>query len=116
MRKIKIKIPLYTGDFIIIQTDDFKKVEDKYNLTDLNRYSAIAFSRPNKNEYSRYFMVCRSNVDAGIIAHECLHIANNIFKDSGITTDNINDEPHAYLLGWLVEECHKFLNIKKANA
>ena len=42
---------------------------------------------------------------AGTIAHECYHAANYIYRLIGANADLENDEPFAYLLGHLVEEC-----------
>jgi len=41
---------------------------------------------------------------ADTIAHEAYHLCNQLFKSMGATVDVNNDEPHAYLLGWLVQQ------------
>jgi len=46
----------------------------------------------------------------GIIAHEAKHLVNNIFIEIGHTLDCYNDEPEAYLLGWIVNRIHELLN------
>lgn len=35
------------------------------------------------------------------LAHECVHAKNIIFRDRGIENDMHNDEPEAYLVGYL---------------
>jgi hypothetical protein len=105
-----IKIPIYSGKLIIIQSDNFSDIEKKYNLVSLEDYSAFCFKKQNNS--STYVMVFGVDVTAGIIAHESFHVVTTLFEDSLITIDNNNDEPAAYLLGWIVEQCHKFLNIK----
>lgn len=69
---------------------------------DINQYeSFVTF----QNEVIYIFV--RSKTDAGVIAHESIHIANYIFKHANIEFDINNDEPYAYLMGWVVEEIHK---------
>ena len=41
------------------------------------------------------------------IAHESLHLTSFLFLRKGIKPDLNNDEPQAYLLGWLVGEIYK---------
>ena len=47
---------------------------------------------------------------AATIAHECYHAANYIYKRIGAKIDMENDEPFAYLLDFLVEECTGVVN------
>ena len=46
----------------------------------------------------------------GIIAHESKHLVNNIFIEISHDLDRHNDEPEAYLLGWIVDRIHELLN------
>ncbi len=41
---------------------------------------------------------------ADTIAHEADHLCNQLFQRMGATVDVGNDEPHAYLLGWIVQQ------------
>jgi len=44
------------------------------------------------------------------IAHEAIHIKNMVYSHSGIKHDLSNDEPEAYLTGWIVGQiynCYK---------
>lgn len=112
MRKKKINIPLYGGKLIIHQSNNFKKLEKKYNLTDTSGCDALAFQLNKKNGCGRFFMLFEKNITPSIIAHECNHIVNLIFKHCYVDLDLENDEAQSYLLGWLVKQCHKFLKIK----
>lgn len=112
MKKKKIKIPIYYGDLFLIQTDDFEKVEKKYNLTSLHGVYACAWDNPKKNGESRFYMLFSYDCDPVDIAHEALHVTNFICKSRNISVDMNNDEPRAYLLGWIVQQCHDFLKIK----
>lgn len=41
--------------------------------------------------------------DHGTIAHEAHHVANIILADRGVVASRENDEPQAYLEGWIVK-------------
>ncbi len=60
-----------------------------------------------------FYMAFEKKPTASIIAHESVHIKNKIFNHCHVELDINNDEPEAYLLDWIVEQCHKFLIIKK---
>lgn len=49
-------------------------------------------------------------IDFDTIAHEVTHIKNMVMVHAGIKHDFNNDEPEAYLVGWLVGEIVKALN------
>lgn len=52
--------------------------------------------------------------DVGTVAHEVTHVKNMVYKHAGIKHDPTNDEPEAYLVGWLTNEIHKaYLEFKK---
>ena len=104
MKRKKIKIPVYGGNLYLIQTEDFKSIEDKYRLQDTSLFDAFTF--PLNGDY---FMCFGKKWDYNIIAHESLHVVSDLFNDCNITMDLNNQEPQCYLLGWVVEQCHKFL-------
>ena len=110
MRKTKVKIPLYCGDLIIIQTNNFKKIETKYNLHLIIGYEAIVF-KDHKNGYTRYVMVFNKTPTPSVIAHEALHVVCKVFYDRNMELDNLNDEAQCFLLEWVVNKCHKFLKV-----
>ncbi len=43
----------------------------------------------------------------GLITHEVTHIKNMVYKHAGIKHDPNNDEPEAYLSGWIADEIYK---------
>ncbi len=112
MLKKKIKIPIYFGDLILIQSDDFEGLSEKYELKDLPAFDAVVFPKHLKNGYTVYYLIVKEEVHPKIIAHEVVHIVNNIYHDRGIDLDVLNDEPQAYLTGWVTEQCYKYLKIK----
>lgn len=53
--------------------------------------------------------------DINTICHEAVHIKNAVFMHSGMTHDPNNDEPEAYLLGWIAEQISlAWLEFKKS--
>lgn len=116
MQKKKIKIPIYFGDLIIIQVEDSKEINtiiQKYNIIIINNPSAFTFRNNHNNGYTEYIMVFEKETNPRIIAHESLHIVRYMFEDRKMFFEtNENDEAQCYLLGWIVGECHKFLDKK----
>lgn len=112
MRKKIIKVPIYNGNLVLIETEDFKPIEKKYNLSNTSTYNAFVFAKDGKNTIE-YIMVFRpETIDPGVIVHESVHIVNELFYNKGIKPDLLNDEPQAYLLQWVFEQAMKFY-IKK---
>lgn len=105
MKRKKIKVPIFIGSLSLYECEDFKEVVKKYNLTDASACSAFAFK--NKSEYVMAFLKDHSNND---VAHESLHVVDYIFRDIGADMGSENKEVQCYLLGWVVEQCHKFLD------
>lgn len=111
MRQKTIKIPIYGGRLTMIFTEDLYEVEKKYKLPSLSDYGAVAFRSGNRY---RHYVVAFSDLDhLSNVAHEIVHIKNYIYSDCVIELDRHNDEPEAYLTGWLFDEIYKFLNPKK---
>lgn len=111
MRKKTIDIPIYFGELKIIKCKNLKKVYKKYDLGKYKNQGAISFGT-FKNGYTIYYIAFSTDyTDNRTIAHECLHTVGKIFYDRCIYMDITNDEPQCYLLGWLVDECNKFLKI-----
>lgn len=108
MKFKQIFIPIYFGKLIIIVTDDYAKVDAMYNtqIQD-NLYEAVVFEIKDRDEHVVVFKEGR--ISWSVIAHEVVHIVNRIFLKCGIELDRENDEPQAYLTGWVMNEIDKFL-------
>lgn len=107
---IKIKeviIPIYFGTLVIIVTDNWEEVNTIYDKTDIDGalYEGVFFEVKNKDEY----VVAIKRTDWSVIAHEAVHVVNAIFLNCGVILNRKNDEPQAYLTGWVVNEIDKFL-------
>lgn len=107
MKDKVIPIPIYFGKLIIVMVDNWKEVDEKYNTKiDENLYEAVMFEITDKNEY----VIAIKMIDWSIITHEVVHIVNAIFLKCGIELDRNNDEPQAYLTGWIVNEIDIFIH------
>lgn len=115
MRKKIIKVPIYFGNLVMLQTNKFEKVNKNYNSDfikeDNDIYDAVVFKNTKKH-INQYIVVFRKNTNYAVIAHETVHLVNTIFKDHGVELDLDNDEPQAYLTGWIFNKIDKFLNKK----
>ena len=110
----KVKIPIYYGTLVIIYTDNLQEVCDKYGISgDASGTDALVFSDTDKNGVSRFF-ACFSErgLTGSIMAHESVHIVNDIFSSRGVKLDPSNGEPQAYLTGWIFEQIETFLKNK----
>jgi len=106
MRNKTIDIPIYFGKLTILLTDDWMELDILYKIkVDNNLYDAVVFEIKDNDEY----IVAIKKVEWSIIAHEVVHIVNAIFLNCGIELDRRNDEPQAYLTGWITNEIDKHL-------
>jgi hypothetical protein len=112
MKKKTIKVPLYCADLILYKCSDISEMESKYDLVGLHGYEAVSFKHPRKDGYSRYIIAFDEDPTINTIAHESLHVVSDLFEDHCIKMDLNNQEPQCYLLGWVTEQCCKFLNKK----
>lgn len=113
MIKKEIRIPIYHGYLIIILTEDFKDVNEEYNTTFDKTFQAGVFDVITEDGHIKYVVAFDKTTTGMTIAHECVHLVNKMFIDRNIKLDLLNDEPQAYLMGWLFKQCEDFL--KKHN-
>ncbi len=109
--KKKFNIPLYECDLTIIQGSNIKKESDRYGIDIDAGFEALVF-KERKKGYS-IVMIFEDGTTPEIIAHESLHVVTYVFDRCCMTISNNNDESAAYLLGWVVEKCHKVLKLKQ---
>ena len=107
MRKKTIKIPIYGAGLTIILDKDLTYVEKKYKTSCLDNFGAVTLI--NESKYRQYVVAFTDKEHLSNIAHEIVHIKNYIFLDCAMQLDRINDEPEAYLTGWLFDEIYNFL-------
>ena len=118
--KKKISSQIYPVDYCFIYSDETLTIKENYNLSDeivegINQCHAIitGIDKSFKRETVIIFFNKKKELKHGYISHECFHAANYTMQFIGWEFDPENDEPIAYLLTWLVDECYKFLNSQK---
>lgn len=113
--KIKeIEIPIYYGNLILVKTNNLKKLNRKFTIDgDITKlFGAVTFTQHDKDGFTKYIIAFnKEDITPSLIAHEAVHLVNYIFRDRLIYLDSLNDEPQAYLTGWIVDQCHKFFKI-----
>lgn len=114
--KMKVKtinVPIYDCYLTIIFTKDLNEVVKKYKLEgNWGEFGALTFE---DNPKSRYYVTAFTDADhLSNIAHEVVHIKNNIFLGINAKVDLHNDEPEAYLTGWLFDQINNFLKTFKS--
>ena len=122
MRIKKVKIPIYDYRLTLIESFDPVEMAEYFHKTKLrfvrNEIYAHAVDHIRIEKGERwlcvYLVFNRKNkwvkMSHSAIAHECNHITNYIFDS--IDAKHYADEPHCYLLQWLVKTTNEFLGIK----
>jgi hypothetical protein len=106
----RITIPVYLGTLVLIQLDDLMNIPAQWKPADSNLcgYDGITYFVENYRGYRFFVIAVTENTSSHVIAHEALHCVNKIFEHRGIEYSLVNDEHAAYLLGWIVRQCHKY--------
>lgn len=111
MIKKKIKIPIYGCELTMILYDNLDYIEKKYNTHSLKDFGAVTLK--DDNSYRHYIVAFTDADHLSNIAHEIVHLKNFIYLDCAMELDRHNDEPEAYLTGWLFDLIYNFIkNIK----
>ena len=110
-------LPIYKGKVIIILSNDLEQVKKTYPDFHKDKVFASAIYDDYKGWKGYYFILdpTNENFSLGIIAHECFHISNMILSHIGHIADLVNDETHAYLIGYLCDEVYDFMQKKLTN-
>ncbi len=109
-------IPLYGTrssklHIIIVDQKDWDKTQDLLNLFSDTHDSIFSYNEVSafatvteKFGVSNFWIVIKNNpkcMTMDTVGHEIVHTVNAIFKSRGIKLDVDNDEPQAYLTGWM---------------
>jgi hypothetical protein len=106
MKSKTIEVPIYGCDLTIILTKDLNEVVRKYKLKgEFSEFGALTFE--DKSKYRHYIVAFTDANHLSNIAHEIVHIKNYIFLGINAKVDLHNDEPEAYLTGWLFDKIYE---------
>jgi len=112
MKKLDFNIPIYYAKVTLIITDDYKEIERLYDVKVGDRpYEGFSFDVEGEDEY----VIVISNINWSIISHEVVHVVNMIFSQCHIELDLKNDEPQAYLTGYIIKQIEGFLKENNNN-
>jgi len=104
MKKTRISIPLYFQELDIVIVNDFSKLNTFYNTSFSNEnYDGFVFN------HGDIIVLVIKRPDWSVICHEIVHVVNEIFIKCNIQLDRNNDEPQAYLTGFIAEEINKII-------
>ena len=81
MKKKTIKIPLYYGELKIIKAKNMSKVAKKYKL-DCAKFKAVVW-RDETRDYLSLFVAFSKNSKIDVVAHEAVHLVNQVFFTHG---------------------------------
>jgi pyruvate kinase len=125
MRKIKskktdtyffkkaVKIPIYSGYFIMIFSNDGEKIRKVVKCNPLAYIYAYTFHNFIYNKYESFCVVFNfwdtTKITLGTIMHEITHAGNRILKARDIGADQEDDEAEAYLKGFLGDCVENFM-------
>lgn len=110
------KIPIYGISFTAVLFETTKELKEQFKDSNISvdNFDGLVFE-----DDERYYVCFRKYIDGtqyptpGIIAHEAKHLVNNIFIHIQCELNLFNDEPECYLLGYVVDILHAFINNRK---
>jgi hypothetical protein len=112
IRKKKLKVPIYKKQTLeLYEFETHKEILKLFKLGKKigggNTFQIIDGKHPKWA-----IAINKDSKRPDIFAHEAFHAACNILDKAGVGLDYDNQEPHAYLIQWIVGECHKFYKVK----
>lgn len=109
----KFDLEIYPCTIHVHCLDNMKHLEYRYkiNISDSEQYEGFVFEI-NEGE-GIYHIAVRTDTTPDIVAHECKHLVNMIFKYCHLKLDVDNDEAECYLLEWTVKKVYDVINGNK---
>jgi len=110
----ELKIPLYRGRMVIIFTNDTVRL--KKHIPSFNDEYIYAHTLLTNWKGEQGFIIVLNfkskyrEIHNGTITHESIHAADFIAQERGIVPDFSNDEPIAYLAGYITDEIYKLMD------
>lgn len=97
----RVKVPIYNRHVYI--SFDREKVSKKFNVDISEGFAGITIKLdPIIIVFIDEDLYCQN-----FLTHESIHAAGFVLEMAGIDIDIENDEPLAYLAGWIAEEINK---------
>lgn len=110
----RIAIPIYECDLIVCIGDSIEESVDAIprrhkEMVDLSNFDnscqGVSFVR------HPFYILCftTESIGSGIVHHEIGHVTRSLMCDIGFKIYADNDEPLAYLEGWMSDKVYAFL-------
>ena len=122
LTETEIKIPIYEQKLIVIIYDEVSEIREYSNKRDFGDHLNFHTTRGfviridgvfHMGIFNRFEKDPNNFKKEEVVAHECLHLMHRLFSSIKHITDKHNDEPEAYLMGWLVNQVHQALHKKE---
>lgn len=110
-----VEIPIFYGNFIILFSNDSKKVAkfvkaDPDRVSYLYAHSFSAFLCGGKESFAVCFNFWNiMPITTGTIMHETNHAGNRLMLAREFEPDWVNDEAESYIKAWMADEIEKFM-------
>jgi hypothetical protein len=118
-----IEMGIYPRTLFVVRGMDKRKVmQDNFMarngndilFDDNTTTEACEWEVIERKSHTHGFLVwIRGNASTDTIAHESTHVAFETFRDIGGVADENNQEPFAYLVGWIAKHIKDVLNYKE---
>lgn len=109
-KHLEVSVPLYGVVFMCFPN---KEAETKWlGYEDMNDNYAAQVSVGKSDQGVEYVSMCFRSIDeycTETLTHECVHAAWRVLEIVGITVSVDNQEPLAYLTGWLSRQVNNFM-------
>jgi hypothetical protein len=104
-------IPVWDAAITVVVFDDFAAARGKYDKSlgvdpePVDCHGCVVWKGTTVMMFLR-----RRGLSYGVLSHEATHTANRVLGGLGVPLKEENDEPFAYLCGWIVDRTVKWLN------
>lgn len=110
-RIARLRVPLYGVEVIICPTKQDAEKEMWAGVLSSNFMAQVTTGVDNKTGVECVAIIFRSLDDycTETLAHECVHAAWRVLELVGVKSDVDNQEPLAYLTGWISRQVNNFM-------
>lgn len=109
-----IELPIYYAEVVVI-IDNWVEANKKFKLElKEGEFNSDAITIVDEDRTKEVYILFKSDgLTIGNLCHELVHLINAICISREIELDRNNDEPIAYLSGYLAEEIYKIFELYK---
>lgn len=110
-RIARLRVPLYGVEVIVCPTKQDAEKEMWTGVLSDNFMAQVTTGVDDKSGVECVAIIFRSVDDycSETLTHECVHAAWRVLELVGVKSDVDNQEPLAYLAGWLSKEVNRFM-------